>query len=982
MIQFRKSAVKIAISTALLSSFSFAATAAEETAENQVERIEVTGSRIKRTDMEGANPVTTIDAVAISKMSVNNVGDLLQNLTSSAGAAVNTQTNNGGDSSTRFSLRGIGDERTLVLINGRRVVAGGNGANASVDLNTIPTSVVKRVEVLKDGASATYGSDAIAGVVNIITRNDYEGFELKLNAGQSGESDAEAKGIDLTFGSASDRGNVVVALGYNDQGDAFQGDRSFSEYELRAFPDGSTQRGGSSAPPWSNVDGAPGSANNPENPNADQNVTRGPDYGDWRPFDGATDSYNYNPVNYLQTPSKRKYANVFANYLLGEFGVLGEVNSFAEVSYVQTVGKRLIAPEPLAPLVFFNTEAPYSPNNYYNVKYGPKDENGNSYQINDWRRRMEDTGGRLNIRDYKTFRTVVGFNGVFENGWDWEISYNFGQSDSVERTEGYFNLQRVGEAVGPTGWLDENGSLITDANGNPVVDAANGAQLVCLNSENTVIDGCLPLNIFGQPGTETGITPEMLQYISGDYNTVELGQNRQEVISAVVSGDLFDLPAGPVGFAAGYEYRKESGYYKPDTLILQGTTTAGDAVSTQGGYDVQEVFGEVVVPILDDAAFAHMLELSAAVRYSDYSSFGDNTSGKIGVKWMPVDSLLLRTTVSTAFRAPTIDDLVGGAAIGFPEAADPCDANTYRDAEGELDQAAYNAIKSSANWSNCLSTGVPTNGYNSDGVEQIPTNTGGAVNWGGTIELEPEEADVLTVGMVYTPDFIENLSFSVDYWEIQLDNALSTVGTQSALTGCFESGEYCDRIKRFAPDSPAYGGITSVDDYAVNVGGIDTSGVDFDIRYTMDSDFGEWRFSLDGTYLLEYDKHLASQTIDHVGRFEVNHDGHFAELKTNFTIGWSMDEWDATLTTRYIDGVTETENGWWTDPFERSVESNVVVDVQGSYLVTDHLTVTAGVDNLFDEQPPFVYSAFGANTDVSTYDIIGRYMYLRAVVSF
>lgn len=960
-------AVRLAIAFGGASTAVFAANAnaAEEQAAEQVERIEVTGSRIKRTDMEGANPVTTIDAAAISKMSVNNVGDLLQNLTSSAGNAVNTQTNNGGDSSTRFSLRGIGDERTLVLINGRRVVAGGGGADASVDLNTIPTSIVKRVEVLKDGASATYGSDAIAGVVNIITRTDMEGFEVKLNSGVSGEGDAETNGVDFVFGAASDRGNVVVALGYNDQGDAFQGDRSFSEFELRAYEDGSTQKGGSSAPPWGNMDGYDGT-----------NVTQGPDFGGWREYDGSTDSYNYNPVNYLQTPSSRKYANVFANYLLGEFDFIGEVNSFAEFSYVQTSGDRLIAPEPLAPLIFFQTEAPYSPDNYYNQMYGPKDPNGNSFQIDDWRRRMLETGGRKNSRDYKTYRAVIGFNGVFDNGWDWEISYNYGQSDSVERAEGYFNLDRVGDAVGPTGWLDANGSLIVDGDGNAIVDAANGSQLVCLNDEGAVIDGCVPLNIFGQPGTDSEISQEMLQYISGNYNTNELGQNRQETISAIISGDLFDLPAGPVGFAAGYEYRKESGYYIPDALILQGTTTAGSAVSTAGGYDVQEVFGEVVIPVLEDAPLAHMLEVNAAFRYSDYSSFGDNTSGKLGVKWMPVDSLLLRTTVSTAFRAPTIENLVGGSVVAFPEAADPCDANTYGTA------AEYDAVKNSANWANCLATGVPANGYDSEGVEQIPSNEGGAENWGGSIELEPEEADVLTIGMVYTPDFIENLSFSLDYWSIELDNALSQVGTQSTLTGCFESGEYCDRINRFGADSPAYGGIMTVDDYFVNVGGIDTAGIDFDIRYTFGSDFGEWRLSLDGTYLLDYDKHLASETIDHVGKYIEPHDGHFADLKTNFTVGWSMDDFDATMTTRYIAGVTETENGWWTDPFDREVESNVVVDLSGSYAVTDHLRVSAGVDNLFDKKPPFVFSAFGANTDVATYDIIGRYMYVRAHITF
>ena len=494
-----------------------AAFAAEDGAES-VERIEVTGSRIKRSDMEGANPVTVIDEVAISKMSVTNVGDLLNNLTSAAGNATNTQTNNGGDSATRFSLRGIGEERTLVLINGRRVVAGGGGANASVDLNTIPTSIVKRVEVLKDGASSIYGSDAIAGVVNIITRNDFEGFEVKLNYGEAGEGDGAQTGIDMTFGAVGEKGSVVVAVGYNDQEDVFMGDRAFSEFELRAYPDGSTQQGGSSAPPWSNVDGYPGSAPSDSNPLGDANVTRGPEFGDWRVRDGATDSYNYNPVNYLQTPSKRVYANVFANYEIAE-----DIQAFTEVSYTETRGNRLIAPEPLAPLVFFGTPAPYSADNYYNYMYGPKDPDGNSYVLNDWRRRMLETGGRANSRNYKTFRTVVGFEGDFELGdrsFSWELSYNYGKSDAVERASGYFNLDRVGEAVGPTGWLDENGSLIVDGNGNAIVNPSNGSSLVCLNADGNVIPGCVPLNIFGEPGTDTQITDEMLQYISRNYELV------------------------------------------------------------------------------------------------------------------------------------------------------------------------------------------------------------------------------------------------------------------------------------------------------------------------------------------------------------------------------------------------------------------------------------------------------------------------------
>ena len=938
-----------------------AAFAAEDGAES-VERIEVTGSRIKRSDMEGANPVTVIDEVAISKMSVTNVGDLLNNLTSAAGNATNTQTNNGGDSATRFSLRGIGEERTLVLINGRRVVAGGGGANASVDLNTIPTSIVKRVEVLKDGASSIYGSDAIAGVVNIITRNDFEGFEVKLNYGEAGEGDGAQTGIDMTFGAVGEKGSVVVAVGYNDQEDVFMGDRAFSEFELRAYPDGSTQQGGSSAPPWSNVDGYPGSAPSDSNPLGDANVTRGPEFGDWRVRDGATDSYNYNPVNYLQTPSKRVYANVFANYEVAE-----DIQAFTEVSYTETRGNRLIAPEPLAPLVFFGTPAPYAADNYYNYMYGPKDPDGNSYVLNDWRRRMLETGGRANSRNYKTFRTVVGFEGDFELGdrsFSWELSYNYGKSDAVERASGYFNLDRVGEAVGPTGWLDENGSLIVDGNGNAIVNPSNGSSLVCLNADGNVIPGCVPLNIFGEPGTDTQITDEMLQYISRNYDTTELGENRQESIQAIISGDMFELPAGTVGFAAGYEYRKESGSYTPDSLILQGTTTAGSAVSTLGSYSLDEFFIEISAPLIEDKPGIHRLELDLAARYSDYSTFGDNTTTKIGLRWMPVESLVVRGTVSEAFRAPSTPELFDGASTGFPEATDPCADNPNPNA-------------------NCLSTGVPAGGYNSDGVEQIPTREGGSFNWGEDFSLTPEEADIVTVGVVWEPEFLDGFSTTIDYWNIELTNAISTVGTQARLDGCFERGEYCETINRFGPDSPVYGAIINVQDYTVNVGGIDTDGVDFEARYAFETDIGDWVVTLDGTYLLSYDKEIAGgEVIDHKGRFVEPHDGMFAELRSNITVDWSMDDWGATVTGRYIDSVTETESGWWTDPFDRKVDSNFTVDFQGNYQASENVNLVLGVNNVFDEEPPFVFSAFGANTDVTTYDVIGRFIYARATLTF
>lgn len=905
---------------------------AEESAE-EVERISVTGSRIKRAEMEGANPVQVLEMADMEKMGLSSVGDILQTLTSSAGAASNTQNNNGSDGATRFSLRGIGSQRTLVLMNGRRIVAGGAGADVSVDLNAIPVGMIKRIEVLKDGASAVYGSDAIAGVVNIITRDDFDGFEAKGMIGQQSEGDGKQKGIDISIGSNSDRGNSMITFGYHEQESIFMGDRKFSEYELRAYPDGHTEQGGSSASPWANVDGAPGSANDPDNPLADANVTRGPDYGEWRERDGSIDSYNYNPVNYLQTPRKRFYIAGSSNYELGSFSIFQDAVAFGEVSYSQTSGSVLIAPEPLAPLIFFGTAAPYSADNFYNQTQGPKDADGNSYQLNDWRRRMLESGGREDTQESRTSRVVFGLNGQFSNGWDWEISYNYGENSYSQVTTGNYHLSRVAEAVGPTH---------TDTDG----------VLRCGATTADLVDGCVPLNIFGQPGTDTEITDEMMQYISGNYPTMRDGGNKQTSWQAIVNGDLMELPAGAVGFAAGIESRKESGYYQPDSLLMNGITTAGDSQPTQGGYSVDEAFLEVIIPVIDS------FEVDFAVRFSDYSNFGSNTTGKLGVSWRPTENILLRATASQAFRAPNIDELYRGAAIDFPEVHDRC---------ADDDEVGN---------PNCIASGVPASGYNDDGVEQIPTLESGSAT------LEPEEADILTAGIVYNSDLLDNLSFTLDYWSIDLTNAISQVGAQNRLDGCTDLGLFCDGMVRF-PDGPAEGQFIHIEDPFLNIGGIETSGIDFNANFTADSSFGEFKFNFNTTYLLEYNKIVHDQlTVAHEGRFDVDNDGHFAEWKSNFSVDWVISDFSTNLTLNYISGVEETEKGWWTDPFQRDVDANLVLNGQTSYFVNDNITLSLGINNILDEEPPYVYSAFGANTDVNTYQVTGRYVYLQAGLSF
>jgi len=915
--------------------------------EDEVERIEVTGSRIRRTDLEGSAPVTTISSDDILKMGVTNVGDMLQNLTSSAGAALNTAVNNNGDGSITFSLRGLGSQRTLVLVNGRRMVKGGNGAGSgnpsAVDLRTIPVASIKRVEVLKDGASAVYGSDGIAGVVNIITKTDYNGAELKVNYGITDEDDGRQNQVDLTIGSSSDRGNLVLAAGWSRQGEVMMGDRARSEYELRAYPDGSTQQGGSSAPPWNNVDGAPGSANDPDKPSADINVSRGSSFDDWRVYNGGTDSYNYNPVNYHQTPNEIWHMSVMGGYDLGNFSILESVRGYAEASYVKADSDTLLAPEPLAPLIFFGTAAPYSPDNYYNQMYGPKDADGNSYVLNDWRRRMVETGGRASSSSRDTSRFVLGLEGSFSNGWGWDLYYIRGDHSSSTYNQGYFNLTSVGDAVGPT-HFDSNG------------------ELQCGTVDTPIGNGCVPLNIFGEPGTDSEVSAEMLQYISGNYNTTNSGKNSTESWAFSVNGEIFELPAGLVGFAFGIESREEGGSFTPDSLLLSGTTTAGSSLSTKGSYKTDEAFVEFVIPLVSDTDFADSIELSAALRYSDYSTFGDNTSGKLGVVWRVNDNLTIRATRSNAFRAPDTSELFGGASTGFPTATDPCS-----------DKALKGALPNQ----NCINQGVPASGFDDGSIEQIPTRGG------GNLALTPEEADIFTTGLVYSPEWAEGLSFTLDYWDIELTNYISTIGTKIILEECMNSGEFCERIQRIQ-SGLNQGTIIIVYDANTNVGGVDTSGVDFNATYSFESSgYGEFKINFDTSYLIEYVKHNANEPVAHQGWLKDSQDGNFPRLKANISLDWSYDNYSQHLAIKYIHHVNETESGWWTLPFVREVDAFTTVDWQGTYYLGEYNTrLTFGILNLLDEEPPFAYSAFNGNTDGRTYDVIGRQFYLSTTLNF
>ncbi len=962
-------AVKFACAVGAASAFSFSGSAlAQESGAKRegLEKIQVTGSRIKRQELVSANPVQVITAEDIRQTGIDNIGDLLQEIPAVAGAATNTAINNGGSGAVRISLRGLGSQYTLVLINGRRVVGSGNGANNSVDLGNIPTAVIKRVEVLKDGASAVYGSDAIGGVVNIITRDDFEGAEFNISSDQSTHSgDGATRTIDFTVGTSSDKGSVMLSGFYARQEEQWSGDRDWSRFDLGMdLETGELIPGGSSAPPWTTLNDVPSLIDGEECSSVTHGAANGPGQSDPTQFlnptgyvcrDGGRDAYNFAPANYHLTPNERYGIFATANYEVSD-----SVRFFAELSYTNRSATTLLAPIPLAPLAFFTQSAPYSANNYWNQTLGPRDVDGNTVEIADWRRRVVETGGRNTIFDLNNARAVLGFDGeLFNTGWDFEVSYIYGRNQASLQRQGGVNFDKVRQAVGPS-FLDETtGEVLCGTPGN-------------------VIAGCTSLNIFGIPGTDTQITEEMLSFIS--FEAHDIGVNQQQLVTASIFGTAFEMPAGPVDVAIGIEHREEYGADFPDALIALGVTSGSSRTATEGKYSVDEVFIETILPLLSEAPGAKTLDLELALRYSDYDTFGDTSNYKLGLKWSPIEDLMIRGTLSTAFRAPSTSDLFAGNSDNSPEVADPCATNPTQF---------------------CIADGVPPTGFEPIG-DQLSSTRGGNVN------LTAEEADSFTLGIVFSPTAIENLEFTLDYWDIELTNAISTIGEQVILNNCARSGIDCDKITRFGADAGSlFGNSSDIDDRNTNVGGIDSSGFDFNARYTMDTEFGEFRTNIDATYYDTYDKTLATgEVVPHAGRFIRNGgDGNFPEWKTNLTLGLYNDDWTASYTLRYIGSVAEIidnvdvreevtlfsslravpvldDNGAIASyDVERDIDSQVIHDIRFTYFYENY-SVALGMDNIFDEDPPYADTGFNDNTDPRTYNTVGRHWSVTLSASF
>jgi iron complex outermembrane receptor protein len=976
------------------------------------ETVVVTGSRIHQDPLNQPAPLVTVDEQAIQKSGLTSIGDVLQRLPVSGGG-LNTKFNTSGNvgfppdgggvgaGAATADLRHLGPKRTLVLVDGMRWVneSSASGVGGATDLNTIPTSIIDHIEVLQDGASAIYGSDAIAGVINIITKKAYEGVEISGYGGGYDEGDGSAQQWNISAGTSSEKTRAFFGLSYVDQRGVSSADREISQFPTPGAGQ-CTNRCSSGTPQGrfffldpNNVFLDPMGAPIPRDLTVNTGVTGGPAYDgtidpssatrtdDFHNF-ATADRFNFQPFNFIQTPSQR-------------VGIYGQVESqlsenvsvYVKGLYNNRKSTNQAAPEP----IFVGPEAgngggslldetgidvnnPYNPLGF--TLFGIDPANGVGATDFFIGRRPLEGGPRIFKQTVDTWYAGGGFRGNFnlaDRDFFWDLNAAWSRNHADQITHGSYNAQKIKNALGPgtvTGLTNFGFSQPATATAcGPVTDVGGVPTVV------DKIPNCVPFNIFGGQGTGNGtITADQIAYIQPVLH--DTSEQELKDFTANITGTIVPLPAGGLDFALGYEHRKQSGEYIPDAIYPAGESAGVPSGPASGEYDVDEVYGEIQIPLLRDKPGADLLQVSAALRWFDYSTFGSDTTAKYGLNWRPVKDLLLRGTYAEGFRAPGIGELFGTFSRFDATITDPCAA------------PATPTIAA-----NCATLGVPPT------YRQL--NPQIAVITGGNPDLVPETSEGYTAGFVYSPRWAEGaswsdaLTFEFTYYHIKIDDTIAPGGdVQARLNGCVANLDpiLCSGITR----TPG-GTIRGIPNQLVNIGGTETDGYDFNLSWRLPaSKIGTFTFSWQNTWLSSF----VETTESSAGDVDTEWKGHergspsqgFPEWKSALTTDWGLGDFGATATIRYVDSLKETCGV--SPPFDvlcsdpannaNTMDATTYVDLQGTWSPAKlpGWQFAVGVNNLFDEDPPDCFSCELNGFDGSTYDIPGMFWYARVVAHF
>ncbi|MEH0199008.1 TonB-dependent receptor [Caulobacter sp. CCNWLY153] len=918
-----------------------------------VEEVVVTGSRIARRDYVSNSPIVTMGQEAIEKTGSVTVDTLLNQMPQFVPAVSSTSNNPSNGGQANIDLRGLGTQRTMVLIDGHRVVP--SNSDGTVDVNIIPSALIQNIEVISGGASATYGSDALSGVVNFKLNKNFTGLQMDAQYGITEQGDGKESSLSLTAGGkyAEDKGHAVFSVSYSQRGEVYNAARDFAKVSgaSSTTPYGRYDATGTNLPSQAAIDAvfakygyAAGSVGRSANLGFNDDGTlfyNGVNYTGSDAIDYSTipvnGTYNTGALNLLQLPLTRYSAYAATEY---------EVNEHAEVygsfNFTHYDSRTILAPSPAAGSTGFSVPVtnPFIPTDLSTILASRADPTADFLL----RKRFTDVGSRISETTFNVFQLAGGVRGAtgFKD-WTYDLYASFGRSEQNETQSGNVSHSAV----------------------QTLLDAADGGASICTGGYD--------------PFGNNALSDSCRSYISR--TTKNWTAAEQRMVELNFQGGLFNLPAGEVRGAWGADYKFDSFQYVPDSLLSTGDVVgfnAADAIDAST--DVYELYGEILVPVLKDLPFIKSLNLDAGYRMSDYQTIGTVGAYKVDGDWEVVDGFRIRGGYQRAVRAPSIGELYSPQNQDYPSISeDPC---------------AYNSsYRTGANAANvrtlCLSQGVPS------AIIDSYTYANSQVNalTGGNPDLKEETANTYNVGFVWSPRFdnplFERLSLSVDYYSIDIKDAIGTIDASTVLDKCYNgdanSAYYCSLFSR----NSSTGEIDTLTLTNLNLARYKTTGVDFQADWAfglgavgLDDKYGMLKFNVVGNYLDSFKvQSLAGEE--------------FQELKGTIgntsisSVAVSHPEWKFAASTSWVVGPVDVGVRWrhigeMVDAADSSEKIDAVdyFDLNGSWQINDTYSIRGGVTNLTDKQPPYFTSYVQANTDPSTYDVLGRRFYVAVKAKF
>ncbi|MEX2961206.1 TonB-dependent receptor plug domain-containing protein [Microbulbifer sp. TYP-18] len=844
--------------------------------ERELELVEVTGSHIKRAQMDGPSPVASLNAEDIAATGVTDLIGLFTKLPVSGQGTFSTQANSSDDTANggaSVSLRGLGADSTLILVNGRRVSVSPFAKNidtAFVDINNIPLAAIERVDILKDGASATYGSDAIAGVINIILRDDFDGVEISGKVGGTADGGGGESNVSMVLGNVTDNSSHTLILDYFNRDEILYADRDYS----RSANQAALRPNDPFATDFRSSSGIPGTIALASDPTDRLPDTFGNDVCAAEDIDAANNlcRYDYAPFMSMVPSTERVSFNYLGRFVLG-----GTVEAFAELNGQNSKTTVKGAGSPSFNELFMAGDNPNHP-------FADMPTHPFFGQDLTMRRRTTDIGNRRKEAESDYFRSVVGLEGELGD-WAWEAAYSYIKSDAVERgVDGFPNSRRIQEAIDSGLW-------------NPFEPSSNSA--------------------------------EALAYI--ETTTTRVGKSTNRSYDAQISGPVMAMPSGDLMLALGAEYRQESISDNPDDQFLRGDVFGTEATQANGSRNNTALFAELAIPLLDT------LEMQLAARHEDYSDFGTTTDPKVSFLWSPMDSLALRGSWGTAFRAPSLSQLGLGRTDESPTLVDSLRCAAVGNVNKACEPQEYTVV------------------------------------FAGNPDLGPEESENFNLGAIV--NIGEQLTVTLDYYNYEIENIIDS-DTQFVFSNFGSDPTVVDRLPSSDPNDP--GEVVTIFDSFRNIGDLSTDGLDLDLRYNLDTSYGSFGFSYVLNYMLSYE----DRRPDADGGTRVDReagDYELPEMRWTAAVDWNRDNVSARVAVNFIDSFAQDASVQ--QPGMSDIDSMTTVDTTVNYFGFEDITITLGATNLFDEEPPVDYADFmGFATTVHSGQ--GRFAYLSSTYRF